>query len=89
MMEYTNQMNLNYLKKNEVENTISKKFIDRNEKLKQEEKKTNKLIVNEDMTKKEALQAKKKLIENVLSPAYNTRSNDRNLRERKVINYKV
>ena len=50
---------------------------------------TNKLIVNEDMTKKEALQAKKKLKENVISPAYNTRSNDRNLRERKVINYKV
>ena len=41
------------------------------------------------MTKKEALQAKKKLKENVLSPAYNTRSSDRNLRERKVINYKV
>ena len=41
------------------------------------------------MTKKEALQAKKKLKENVLSPAYNSRSNDRNLRERKVINYKV
>ena len=48
---------------------------------------TNKLIVNEDMTKKEALQAKKKLKENVLSPAYNTRSSDRNLRERKIINY--
>ena len=41
------------------------------------------------MTKKEALQAKKKLKENVLSSAYNTRSNDRKLRERKVIKYKV
>ena len=30
-----------------------------------------------------------KLKENVLSPAYNTRSSDRNLRERKMINYKV
>ena len=58
-------------------------------KQKREAKITNKLIVNEDMTKKEALQAKKKLKENVLSPAYNTRSNDRNLSERKVINYKV
>ena len=41
------------------------------------------------MIKKGALQAKKKLKENVLSPAYNTCSNDRNLREKKIINYKV
>ena len=77
------------LKVNKVENPISKQIIERNEKANQQAKITNKLIVNEDMTKKEALQAKKKLKENVLSPAYNTRSNDRNLRERKVINYKV
>jgi len=77
------------LKVNKVENPISRKFIERNEKAKQEAKVTTKLIRNEDMTKQEALNAKKKLKENVLSPAYNTRSNDRNLRERKIINYKV
>ena len=68
------------MKVNKVENPILKQFIERNEKAKQEAKRTNKLLVNEDMTKNEALQAEKKLKENVLSPAYNTRSNDRNLR---------
>ena len=40
------------------------------------------------MTKQEALKAKKQLKENTLAPAMSTRSNDRNLRDRKPINYK-
>jgi Ca2+-binding EF-hand superfamily protein len=38
------------------------------------------------MTKKEALKAKKQLKDNSLAPALSTRSNDRNLRDRKQIN---
>ena len=41
------------------------------------------------MTKQEALKAKKQLKDNSLAPAQSTRSNDRNLRERKQINYKA
>ncbi len=44
---------------------------------------TNKLIRNEDMTKQEALKAKKKLKDNSLPPALSTRSNDRVLRSSK------
>jgi hypothetical protein len=41
------------------------------------------------MTKKEALKAKKQLKDNSLAPALSTRSNDRNLRDRKQFDYKV
>ena len=41
------------------------------------------------MTKQEALKAKKQLKDNSLAPALSTRSNDRTMRERKQINYKV
>ena len=54
-----------------------------NKKVKENAKATTKLIRNEDMTKAEALQAKKKLKESSLPPALSTRSNDRVLRERK------
>jgi hypothetical protein len=72
-----------------VSNPISQAFIDRNIQAKAKAKVTTKLIRNEDMTKAEALQAKKKLKDNSLAPAQSTRSNDRALRERKQINYKV
>ena len=72
-----------------VSNPISQAFIDRNIQAKAKAKVTTKLIRNEDMTKAEALQAKKKLKDNSLAPALSTRSNDRALRERKQINYKV
>jgi hypothetical protein len=76
-------------KVNAVENPISQAFIDRNKKAIANAKVTTKLIRNEDMTKQEALKAKKKLKDNVLSPALSTRSSDRALRDRKPINYKV
>ncbi len=41
------------------------------------------------MTKKEALKAKKQLKDNLLAPALSKRSNDRNLKDRKPINYKA
>ncbi len=44
---------------------------------------TNKLIRNEDMSKKEALKAKKQLKDNSLPPAITTRSHDRVLRSNK------
>ena len=66
-----------------VSNPISQAFIDRNIQAKAKAKVTTKLIRNEDMTKAEALQAKKKLKDNSLAPALSTRSNDRVLRERK------
>ena len=72
-----------------VSNPISQAFIDRNIKAKENAKITTKLIRNEDMTKAEAIQAKKKLKENTLAPALSTRSNDRALRERKPVNYKI
>ena len=77
------------LKINAVENAISQTFIDRNKKAKANAKITTKLIRNEDMTKQEALQAKKQLKDNVLPPALSTRSNTRALRDRKPVNYKV
>jgi hypothetical protein len=72
-----------------VSNPISQAYIDRNIKAKENAKITTKLIINEDMTKQEALKAKKKLKDNSLAPALSTRSNDRTLRDRKPINYKV
>jgi len=42
---------------------------------------TNKLIRNEEMTKEEAIKAKKQLKDNSLPPALSTRSNDRKLRK--------
>ena len=77
------------LKINSVSNPIAQAYIDRNIKAKEKAKITTKLIRNEDMTKKEALQAKKKLQENSLPPALSTRSNDRASRDKKPINYKV
>jgi hypothetical protein len=72
-----------------VSNPISRAYIDKNIKAKENAKITTKLKRNEDMTKQEALKAKKKLKDNSLAPALSTRSNDRTLRERKSINYKV
>ena len=63
-----------------VSNPISQAFIDRNIKAKAKAKVTTKLIRNENMTKAEALQAKKQLKDNSLPPALSTRSNDRKLR---------
>ena len=77
------------LKVSTVSNQVSQAFINRNIKSKENAKVTTKLIRNEDMTKKEALKAKKQLKDNSLAPALSTRSNDRNLRDRKEINYKV
>ena len=77
------------LKVNAVENPISQAFIDRNKKAIANAKVTTKLIRNEDMTKQEALKAKKQLKDNVLSPALSTRSSQRTLRDRKPINYKA
>ena len=50
---------------------------------KENSKITNKLIRNEDMTKEEAIKAKKQLKENSLPPALSTRSKDRALRSNK------
>ena len=77
------------LKVNSVSNPISQAYIDRTIKAKENAKITTKLIRNEDMTKQEALKAKKQLKDNSLAPALSTRSNDRGLRDRKPINYKV
>ena len=72
-----------------VSNPISQAFINRNIKAKSKAKVTTKLIRNENMTKAEALQAKKQLKDNSLPPAISTRSNDRASRDQKPINYKV
>ena len=77
------------LKVNAVENPISQAYIDKNKKAIANAKITTKLIRNEDMTKQEALKAKKQLKDNVLSPALSTRSSQRTLRDRKPINYKA
>jgi hypothetical protein len=77
------------LKVSTVSNQVSQAFIDRNIKAKENAKVATKLIRNEDMTKKEALKAKKQLKDNSLAPALSTRSNDRNLRDRKQFDYKV
>ena len=71
------------LKVNTVSNPISQAYIDRTIKSKENAKITNKLIRNEDMTKEEAIKAKKKLKENSLPVALSTRSSDRVLRSRK------
>jgi hypothetical protein len=71
------------LKADKVSNPISQAYIHRTIKSKENAKVTNKLIRNEDMSKKEALQAKKKLKDNSLPPALSTRSNDRKLRSSK------
>ncbi len=65
-----------------MSNPISQAYIDRTIKSKENAKITNKLIRNEDMTKQEALKAKKQLKDNSLPPALSTRSNDRVLRKR-------
>jgi hypothetical protein len=71
------------LKADKVSNPISQAYIDRTIKSKENAKITNKLIRNEDMTKQEALKAKKQLKENSLPPALSTRSNKRVLRSNK------
>ena len=77
------------LKVNVVENPISQSFIDMNKKAIANAKVTTKLILNEDMTKKGAIKAKKQLKSNVLPPALSTRSSQMALRDKKTINYKV
>jgi hypothetical protein len=57
------------LKATTVSNPKSQAYIDRKIKSKEKAKTTNKLIRNEDMTKQEALKAKKQLKNNSLSPA--------------------
>jgi len=71
------------LKADKVSNPIPQAYIDRTIKSKENAKITNKLIRNEDMTKEEALKAKKQLKDNSLPPALSTRSNDRVLRANK------
>ena len=71
------------LKADKVSNPISQAYINRTIKSKENAKITNKLIINENMTKQEAIQAKKKLKDNSLPPALSTRSNDRVLRSNK------
>jgi hypothetical protein len=68
------------LKADKVSNPISQSYIDRTIKSKENSKITNKLIRNEDMTKKEELKAKKQLKDN---SSLSTRSNDRVLRSNK------
>ncbi len=72
-----------------MSNPISQAYIDRNVKAKENAKITTKLIRSEDMTKQEALKAEKQLKDKSLAPTLSTRSNDRALRDRKQINYKV
>ena len=69
------------LKTTTVSNPISQAYIDRTIKSKEIAKITNKLIRNEEMTKEEAIKAKKQLKDNSLPPALSTRSNDRKLRK--------
>ena len=71
------------LKVNTVSNPISQAYIDRAIQSKNNAKVTNKLIRNEDMTKAEAIKAKKQLKDNSSSPALSTRSSDRKLRSGK------
>ena len=71
------------LKADKVSNPISQAYIDRTIKSKENAKITNKLIRNEDMTKQEALKAKKQLKDNSLPPALSTRCNIRVLRANK------
>ena len=71
------------LKVNKVDKPISQAYIDRAIQSKNNAKVTNKLIKNEDMTKAEAIKAKKQLKDNSSSPALSTRSSDRKLRSGK------
>ena len=71
------------LKADKVSNPISQSYIDNKIKSKEKSKITNKLIRNEDMTKEEAIKAKKQLKNNSLPPALSTRSKDRVLRSNK------
>ena len=71
------------LKADKISNPISQSYIDNKIKSKENAKITNKLIRNEDMTKEEAIKAKKQLKNNSLPPALSTRSNDRVLRSNK------
>ena len=66
-----------------ISNPISQTYIDNKIKSKTNAKITNKLIRNEQMTKEEAIKAKKQLKDNSLPPALSTRSNDRKLRTNK------
>ena len=68
------------LRADSVSNPIAQSYIDNKIKSKKNAKITNKLIRNEEMTKDEALKAKKQLKNNSLSPALSTRSHDRKLR---------
>ena len=70
------------LKADTVSNPIAQSYIDNKIKSKTDGKITNKLIRNEQMTKDEAMKAKKQLKNNSLPPALSTRSNDRVLRKR-------
>ncbi len=70
------------LKADKVSNSISQAYIGRTIKSKENAEITNKLIRNEDMTKQEALKAKKPLKDNSLPPSLSTRSNERVLRKR-------
>jgi len=71
------------LKVNTVSNPISQAYIDRTIQSKNNAKVTNKLIRNEDMTKAEAIKAKKQLKDDSSSPALSTRSSNRKLRSSK------
>ncbi len=71
------------LKADKVSNPISQANVDRTIKSKENSKITNKLIIDENMTKQEALKAKKKLKENSLPSALSIRSNYRVLRSNK------
>ena len=69
------------LKADTVSNPIAQSYIDNKIKSKTDGKITNKLIRNEQMTKDEAMKAKKQLKNNSLPPALSTRSHDRVLRK--------
>ena len=69
------------LKADKVSNPISQSYINNKIKSKENSKITNRLVRNEDMTKEEAIKAKKQLKNNSLPPALSTRSNDRKLRK--------
>jgi hypothetical protein len=71
------------LKADIISNPIAQTYINNKIKSKENAKITNKLIRNEDMTKEEAIKAKKQLKNNSLPPALSTRSNDRVLRANK------
>ena len=63
-----------------MSNPISQSYVNNKIKSKENAKITNKLIRNKDMTKEEALKAKKQLKINSLPPALSTRSQARVLR---------